>query len=103
MTPPIAEETEQVAREIVDAGFRVHATLGPGLLESAYLHCLAHELTSRGLAVQSQVPMPVRYQDSAIRILNWRPATASICWSINPSSSKSRPSRTCFRSMNRNC
>ena len=58
---PIPEETERIAQEIVDAGFRVHSALGPGLLESAYQHCLGYELTSRGLSAQAQVPMPIRY------------------------------------------
>ena len=38
-----------VAKEIVDAAFRIHTTLGPGLLESVYNAVLAHELGRRGL------------------------------------------------------
>jgi GxxExxY protein len=60
---PIPEKTEQVAREIVDAGFQFHAALGPGLLESAYRHCLTYERTNRGLEAGTQVPMPVCYRD----------------------------------------
>ena len=41
---------------------RVHTVLGPGLLESAYEACLAHELRSRGLRVDSQVGLPVVYE-----------------------------------------
>lgn len=51
-----------VAREIVDAGLKVHRTLGPGLLESAYEQCLAHELSLRGVPVQRQVALPVVYE-----------------------------------------
>ena len=40
---------------------RVHRELGPGLFESAYQVCLAHELRSRGLALQTEVSLPVRY------------------------------------------
>jgi GxxExxY protein len=29
-----------IAKEIVDAAFRIHTTLGPGLLESVYDYCL---------------------------------------------------------------
>jgi GxxExxY protein len=39
----------------------MHRTLGPGLLESAYEVCLAHELEKRELSVLRQVPMPVVY------------------------------------------
>ena len=53
---------------IVDAAMKVHTALGPGLLESAYEACLAHELRKRGLAVQLQVPMPVRYDGIVIDI-----------------------------------
>src|SRR5262249_44366988 len=40
----------------------VHSALGPGLLESAYQACLAYELTSRGLKVETQVPLPIQYR-----------------------------------------
>lgn len=53
---------------IVDAAMKVHTALGPGLLESAYEACLVHELRKRGLAVQLQVPMPVRYDGIVIDI-----------------------------------
>ena len=49
------------ARQVVDAAFAVHKTLGPGLLESVYEICLAHELTKRNLAVERQVALPVDY------------------------------------------
>lgn len=41
---------------------KVHTTLGPGLLESAYEACLAHELRMRGLHVLTQVALPVVYE-----------------------------------------
>jgi GxxExxY protein len=50
-------------REIVNAAYEVRSTLGPGLLESTYEVCLAHELTVRGLEVRTQVPLPVVYND----------------------------------------
>ena len=54
---------EAFARQVIDAGLKVHRLLGPGLLESAYEHCLAHELHTRGLAVARQVPLPIIYDD----------------------------------------
>jgi GxxExxY protein len=50
-----------IATEIVDAAFRVHTTLGPGLLESVYHTVLAYELGRRGLRAVSQQAIPVVY------------------------------------------
>lgn len=61
-------DIEAVAREIVDSSVRVHSQVGPGMLESAYEACLAYELGSRGLSVQKQVPLPLRYNEVLIDI-----------------------------------
>ena len=53
---------DAIARQVVDAGLKVHKALGPGLLESAYEHCLAHELGLRGMATSRQVPLPISYE-----------------------------------------
>lgn len=42
---------------------KVHTKLGPGLLESTYEACLAHELRKAGLSCSTQVPLPVIYDD----------------------------------------
>ena len=47
--------------QVVDAAMKVHSALGPGLLESAYEACLAHELRRRGLRVLVRLPLPVVY------------------------------------------
>jgi GxxExxY protein len=52
-----------IAREIVDAAFKVHSTLGPGLLESVYQAVLTHELHRRGLRVQREVPIGIGYDN----------------------------------------
>jgi hypothetical protein len=57
-------DVEAVARAVLDAAFRIHTALGPGLLESAYEACLEHELGTRQLSVQKQVPMPIRFGDA---------------------------------------
>ena len=62
MTPII----NSISVEVVSGSFRVHSTLGPGLLESAYHACLAYELRKQGLKVQSQVEMPVSYGEITI-------------------------------------
>ena len=53
----------EIATEIVDAAYKVHTTLGPGLLESVYEAVLACEIGQRGLAVQRQAPIPVAYEN----------------------------------------
>ena len=50
-----------IAKEIVDAAFHIHTTLGPGLLESVYQTVLAYELGRRGLHAVSQQSIPVVY------------------------------------------
>ena len=50
-----------MAKQAVDASIKVHRALGPGLLESLYETCLAHELRERGLKVETQVVMPIVY------------------------------------------
>ena len=52
----------ELAKQIVDAAFRVHTSLGPGLLESVYEAALAYELNQRGLRTSSQQAIPVVYQ-----------------------------------------
>ncbi len=64
----IPGSTEHVGSQIVDAGLRVHAALGPGLLESAYEHCLTHELALRGIDVQRQLPMPTSYHGTKLDV-----------------------------------
>lgn len=54
-------DAEAASAEIVDSAYKVHCSLGPGLLESTYEVCLMHELKKRGLNVRSQVHLPVIY------------------------------------------
>lgn len=53
----------EISGMIVEAAYKVHTTLGPGLLESVYEAVLARELSKRGLRVRRQVPVPIRYED----------------------------------------
>ena len=52
----------EIARIIVDAAYKIHTTLGPGLLESVYEAILAYELEKRDLQVTRQQPVPVAYE-----------------------------------------
>ncbi|HZN33100.1 MAG TPA: GxxExxY protein [Pirellulaceae bacterium] len=57
----VSAEDERIATIVVDAAMKVHRALGPGLLESVYEVCLAHELRKRGLTVRRQDPIPINY------------------------------------------
>ncbi len=59
----LPDETERVASEIVDSAFKIHKALGPGLLESVYEVCMARELSKRRLKFQTQVSVPVEYDE----------------------------------------
>ena len=50
------------AREIVDAAFKIHVALGPGLLESVYQAVLTRDLERRGLIVASSRTVPFSYE-----------------------------------------
>ena len=49
----------EIAKIVVDRAFKIHRTLGPGLLESIYQTALAYDLRKRGLKVVSELPIPV--------------------------------------------
>jgi len=48
---------------VIEAAIEVHRELGPGLLESIYEAALAYELNERGLRVERQLPLPIRYKE----------------------------------------
>jgi GxxExxY protein len=52
----------EIAKRIMDAAFLIHRTLGPGLLEIVYEIILAKKLFEMGLAVDRQVPGPIRFE-----------------------------------------
>lgn len=55
-------ELDKIAKQVVDATFKVHFALGPGLLENAYEACLAYEIEVKGLKVERQVELPLAYK-----------------------------------------
>lgn len=59
-------EAEEAGRRILNAAIQVHSALGPGLLESAYEHCLEQELRSAGAQVARQAVLPIKYREEKI-------------------------------------
>jgi GxxExxY protein len=66
-----AVSAHEVSHEIIRCALKVHSALGPGLLESAYEACLAHELRQSGFKVETQVALPIIY-DSVTLELGYR-------------------------------
>ena len=64
----IPQDIERMATIAVDAAFSVHKELGPGLLETAYEGCFAHELDLRGVKYQRQLPVPLNYKGKVIEV-----------------------------------
>ena len=59
---------EEIGKLVIDSAMKVHSALGPGLLESSYRACLAHELELRGLDVRQEKPLPVLYEGAEISV-----------------------------------
>ncbi len=55
-------QIEEIAREAVDCGYRIHTQLGPGLLESVYEVVLARLLNDRGFFIERQKPVPIVFE-----------------------------------------
>jgi len=57
---------QELTSSILGCAYKVHSTLGPGLLESAYEECLHYELDKIGLAAIKQKPMPLIYEEKKL-------------------------------------
>ena len=55
-------ELESLARIAIDSGYKLHVTLGPGLLEAVYEVILADALRRQGLLVETQLLVPINYE-----------------------------------------
>lgn len=64
----VAKDENEISKLILDAAFRVHSAVGPGLLESAYEACLAYELRNIELKVLTQVPLPLTYKEVSLDV-----------------------------------
>ena len=64
----IQHRINQVSGIVVDVAIQAHRTLGPGFLESVYVHVIEHELKKRGLGVQREVPIPVIWDQVQLEV-----------------------------------
>lgn len=65
-------ELNGLAKNVLDAAYRVHTELGPGLLESAYTACLVYELQKAGIEVLTEVPVPLVYDNVKLPDVGFR-------------------------------
>lgn len=61
-------DIEIIFKKILDACFKIHTSLGPGLLESSYEACLEYELKEMGLKVEKQLGLPLVYREVRLEI-----------------------------------
>lgn len=59
-------ELDQLSYLVIAAAIEVHSNLGPGLLESVYLHCMAIELEKLNIAFEVQRPCKIQYKNQEI-------------------------------------
>jgi GxxExxY protein len=65
-------ELNGLSKQVLDAAFAVHTALGPGLLESTYRACLAYEVRKRGMRVETEVAVPVVYDQMKMVDVGYR-------------------------------
>ena len=58
----------EIAKVVVDVAYVMHTKLGPGLLESVYKAVMAYELRKRGLAIETEVPIRVEWDDVKLEV-----------------------------------
>jgi len=58
----------ELSKIVVDCAFKVHNSLGPGLLESSYEECLFYELNKTGLKIEKQKSLPLIYEEVKLEI-----------------------------------
>lgn len=53
----------EISKIIVEEAIHIHRSIGPGMLESAYVHCLAFRLNKRNLKIRMEVPVPLIFEE----------------------------------------
>ncbi len=59
---------DEISKIVFESALKVHKTLGPGLLESAYEECLYYELKKYDLVIEKQKPLPLIYEDVKMEV-----------------------------------
>jgi GxxExxY protein len=59
---PIPPDVERIGKVVLDAAFRVHTALGPGLLESVYRTTMKHVIETQGILAETEVKLPIMFE-----------------------------------------
>lgn len=62
----LTDKQNRIGREIYDIAFKLHRSLGPGLLESVYEKCFCYELAARNIDHLRQVNVPIKYENLVV-------------------------------------
>ena len=65
---PIPAETERIGKIVLDAAYKVHTVLGPGLLESVYETAMKHVLEKGGAVVETEVKLPIVFEGAKLEL-----------------------------------
>ena len=63
MYATLSEKEEFLGKQVVDIAYNIHSSPGPGLLESVYEKCFAHELANREIPFKRQMAVPIYYNE----------------------------------------
>ena len=66
LTSTTKMEFDELSQSVLGCALEVHRNTGPGLLESTYRQCLAHELSRAGISFQMELPVPIRYKGTLL-------------------------------------
>ncbi len=63
---PIPADVERIGKVVLNAAYRVHTTLGPGLLESVYQTSMKHVIEKSGVLVKTDVKLPIIFEGTKL-------------------------------------
>ncbi|HJS17935.1 MAG TPA: GxxExxY protein [Anaerolineales bacterium] len=63
---PISADVERIGKVVLNAAYKVHTTLGPGLLESVYQASMRHVLEKSGITVRTDVKLPILFEGTKL-------------------------------------
>lgn len=61
----------KLSKFVVNEAFYIHKAIGPGMLESAYTHCLAYRLVNIGLNIRTEGPVPLIFEEIKLECRYW--------------------------------
>lgn len=63
---PVPADVERIGKLVLNAAYKVHTTLGPGLLEAVYQTAMKHVLEKSGVAVKTDVKLPILFEGAKL-------------------------------------